>query len=486
VTEEHSKDELLKLVEIEKVLASRKGSDLLGDIDPNERQRDFINSHSKECMFTGANQAGKSTALMMKFTYHMTGLYPSWYKGVRFDRPINAALGGETAQSTRDLLVNRLLGPPESRGSGYFPKGTFVDSDITKMSGGVANQIDYFRVKHHDGLGRVDGYSKAYVFSYSTGWRRLQGYSLDLVAIDEEPELLVYEELSARTNATGGHVDVALTPLMGETELYLMFEDPDQDIKELINYDITCATHMDEAQRRYLLKKYENNPLAEARLYGRPVASTGLVYNIPQHLLMIEDFPVPASASCIIGIDLAHTTGKWSAVKMATERQAGITYVIQDFKAEDITVADFASRLLGMGAGVIPVAWPHDAMRNTSSGTVVAQLRDLGVNVLPEAAHMVDKMTGTKSKAIMTIIEIALDMMAQGMLLFMTRGAQELLSEMRRYRHKNGKIAPRQEDHCIDAMHKALMMLHLGRPIGDSGKARRFRVREEDFFGGSA
>jgi len=485
VGEEPNKDELLRQVQIEKVLASRKRNDLLGDIDPNDRQREFINSHHKECMLTGANQAGKSTALMMKFTYHMTGIYPSWYTGVRFEKPIQAALGGETAQSTRDLLVNRLLGPPENRGSGYFPEGTFSNEDVTKMAGGVANQIDYFRVKHHDPSGKVDGYSKAYVFSYSTGWRRLQGYSLDLVAIDEEPELMVYDELSARTNATGGHVDIAMTPLQGETELYLMFEDPEQEIKQLINYDINCATHMDEDQRLHLLKKYENNPLAEARLYGRPVASTGLVYNIPQHLLMVDDFQPPAAANYIIGIDLAHTVGKWSAVKMATDKMAGIHYVVQDFKAEDITVADFASRLLGMGAATIPVAWPHDAMRQSSSGTVVSQLRDFGVNVLPEAAHMVDKMTGTKSKAIMTIIEIALDMMAQGMLVFMERGAGELLAEMRRYRHKNGKIAPRQEDHCIDAMHKALMMLHLGRPIGDSGYiGRRIRVREEDFFGG--
>lgn len=480
-----SKEELVRLVQIEKELADRHAKDLLGNITPNERQMDFINCTSKEVMLTGANQAGKSTALMMKFTYHMTGLYPTWYTGVRFDKPIAAALGGETAQSTRDLLVNRLLGPPEDRGAGYFPGGSFnPEEDITRMSGGVANQVDYFRVKHYDADGKFDGYSKAYVFSYSTGWRRLQGYSLDLVAIDEEPEMMVYEELSARTNATGGHVDIAMTPLRGETELYLMFEDPENEIKQLINYDITRATHMDVNQREHLLKKYENNPLAEARLYGRPVASQGLIYNIPQHLLMVEDFQVPNHFSQIIGIDLAHTVGKWAAVKFARDDASGITYVVQDFKAENITLADFASRLLAMGGASIPVAWPHDAMRQSSNGTVVAQLREWGVNVLPEAAHVVDRMTGTKSRAVMTIIETALDLMAQGMFCFMARGCQETLDEMRRYRHKEGKIVARQEDHCIDAMHKALMMLHLAKPSGYESPTQRLRIREEDFFGG--
>ena len=187
-----NKEDIIHLIEIEKELAKRKESDLLASISANDRQRDFINAHSKEPMLTGANQAGKSTALMMKFTYHMTGLYPSWYTGVRFDKPIMTALGGETAQSTRDLLVNRLLGPPEDRGAGYLPAGSFDPSgDIPKMTGGVANQIDYFRVKHYDKNGEHDGYSMAYVFSYSTGWRRLQGYSLDLVAIDEDPETMV-------------------------------------------------------------------------------------------------------------------------------------------------------------------------------------------------------------------------------------------------------------------------------------------------------
>ncbi len=479
------KEELIRLIGIEKELHKRRANDMLGSIEANDGQKDFINSLSKETMLTGANQAGKSTALMMKFTYHMTGLYPSWYTGKRFNKPITAALGGETAQSTRDLLVNRLLGPPEDRGSGYFPDGTFDHvKDITKMTGGVANQIDYFRVKHFDNEGNFDGYSKAYVFSYSTGWRRLQGYSLDLVAIDEEPEMMVYEELSARTNATGGYVDIAMTPLRGETELYLMFESAEGDIKSLLNYDINKATHMAVEQRNHLLKKYENNPFAEARLYGRPVASQGLIYNVPHEVITTLDFQVSDYHKQIIGIDLAHTTGKWAAVKMSHDPNSGITYIVQDFKSENMSVADFASRLIGMGGRSIPVAWPHDAMRETSSGTVVSQLRKLGINVLPEASHMIDPMTGTKTRAVMSVIEKALDMMNQGTLLFMLRGSEAILTEMRRYRHKHGKIVSRQDDHCIDSMHKALMMLNLAKPAGARAFTRSLKIQEQDFFGG--
>ena len=262
-----------------------------------------------------------------------------------------------------------------------------------------------------------------------------------------------------------------------------MFERSDGDIKQLINYDINKATHMDEKQRDHLIKKYENNPFAEARLYGRPVASQGLIYSVPQALIACEDFQVKDYHKQIIGIDLAHTVGKWAAVKLSVDPQSGITYAVQDFKAEGISVGDFASRLSGMGGNEIPVAWPHDAMRQTSSGTVVSQLRSMGINVLPEAAHMIDPMTGTKTRAIMSIIERALDLMNQGQLLFMTMGMQETLKEMRRYRHKAGKIVPRQEDHCIDAMHKALMMAQLAKPSGTGRLKRRLRLPEQDFFG---
>tara|TARA_R100000951_G_scaffold24965_1_gene21174 strand:+ start:4454 stop:5905 length:1452 start_codon:yes stop_codon:yes gene_type:complete len=481
------REDLLKAVQAQGELSRRQSLDMLATIDPNDRQRVFLNATSKETMLTGANQAGKSTALCMKFTYHVTGIYPDWYTGHRFEGPIQGALGGETAQSTRDLLVNRLLGPPEERGGGYLPADSFdPEEDITRLSGGVANQIDYFRVKHYDSSGVFDGYSKVYVFAYSTGWRRLQGYSLDLVAIDEEPDMMVYDELSARTNATGGYVDIAMTPLRGETELYMLFEkSPKNGIKRLINYDISEADHMGKDHRDTLMQKYENNPLAEARLHGRPVRSQGLIYSIPQGEIITPDFIVSEKFHQIIGIDLAHTVGKYAAVRIAKDPMSGICYVVDDFKDENIMLGDFAARLRVMGGHEIPVAWPHDGMRQTNSGTIVSELRGHGINVLNEASYVVDPMTGKKSRAVMNIIEETMGMLQTGMLVFMANGCKSTLEEMRRYRHHRGKVAPNQEDHCIDALHKAVMMLRFCKPTGSHMvRGTRVRIVDEDFFGG--
>ena len=102
-----SREAILEQLRLEEELERRLSSDILGRLKPNSRQWDYICAESHETLFAGLNQAGKSTALCMKAAYHLTGLYPPGYEGPRFDGPINAAIGGETAQSTRDLLCER-------------------------------------------------------------------------------------------------------------------------------------------------------------------------------------------------------------------------------------------------------------------------------------------------------------------------------------------------------------------------------------------
>ena len=72
---EIDRDDLIEELELERELARRAEYDKLGRLAPNHRQWDFLNSESHETLFAGLNQAGKSTALCMKASYHLTGLY---------------------------------------------------------------------------------------------------------------------------------------------------------------------------------------------------------------------------------------------------------------------------------------------------------------------------------------------------------------------------------------------------------------------------
>tara|TARA_R110000824_G_scaffold75309_2_gene191210 strand:- start:5228 stop:6679 length:1452 start_codon:yes stop_codon:yes gene_type:complete len=480
---EPSREQLLAELEIEQELTRRAEFDALGRLAPNPKQWDFINVESHETLFAGLNQAGKSTALCMKASYHLTGLYPEGYTGPRFDGPIQAAIGGETAQSTRDLLCDRLLGGLQDRGSGYIPEECFnPEKDIVRLSGGVVNQIDYFQVRHHDESGRFDGYSKCMVFSYSTGWQRLQGYTLNWIGIDEEPPFAVYDEFSARLNATKGRMDISMTPLQGETELYLLFEQDTSGIRNLINYDIDDATHMGEDHRRDLIEKYRNHPLAEARLHGRPVRGAGLIYTLPDELLVVDDFMIPPSWPQIFGLDFPHGVGFFALAKLAYDKDNDVVYMVGEFKDQGKESTSYAYRAMGMGADSIPCAWPHDAGRGfIDGGTIKQKYHELGLNMLSTSSHLIGP-DGKRTFAIMTVIEEVIDRMQMGSFKVF-RSCQDFLREKRTYRHDSGKVKARQDDHLIDAMHKGMMMLREARPPGENRNVLPVRLPEPDFFG---
>jgi phage terminase large subunit-like protein len=83
---------------------------------------------------------------------------------------------------------------------------------------GLADCIDSVFVKHVTGANSTLGFK-----SYDQGRERWQGETLDFVWFDEEPPLDVYTEGLTRTNATGGMVYMTFTPLLGMSDVVMMF-----------------------------------------------------------------------------------------------------------------------------------------------------------------------------------------------------------------------------------------------------------------------
>jgi hypothetical protein len=54
---------------------------------PYKKQAEFFaaSHHHREVGFFAATQVGKTEAAAILTAYHLTGLYPSWYQGRRFD-----------------------------------------------------------------------------------------------------------------------------------------------------------------------------------------------------------------------------------------------------------------------------------------------------------------------------------------------------------------------------------------------------------------
>lgn len=164
------------------------------------------------------NQLGKTLAGSMEWAMHLTGKYPDWWKGKRFETPGRYWAGGETRVSTRDTIQKLLVGEPEKEeewGTGSIPGDDILD---TYRATGVANALDSITVKH------VSGGSSTLLFkAYEQGRAKWQGDTLQGVWFDEEPPLDIYTEGLTRTNATDGIVILTFTPLKGMSDVILMY-----------------------------------------------------------------------------------------------------------------------------------------------------------------------------------------------------------------------------------------------------------------------
>jgi phage terminase large subunit-like protein len=172
-----------------------------------------------EIAFIAGNRTGKTTAGAYATTLHLTGLYPDWWEGKRFDLPISAWAAGGTNKAVRDILQHELLGPTHERGTGMIPGDLIAD---VAASRGVADAVDTVYVRHKTG-----GLSALGFKSYMEGRENFQGTAKHLVWFDEEPPVDVYRESLIRTmlvpGGGSGLVMLTFTPLLGWSDVVSAF-----------------------------------------------------------------------------------------------------------------------------------------------------------------------------------------------------------------------------------------------------------------------
>lgn len=176
-------------------------------------------TYHKERLFMAGNRVGKTEAGGYETTCHLTGLYPHWWEGHRFNKPIIALAAGDTGQTTRDVIQSKLLGgmwDTDEWGTGIIPGDTLDKRPVLKQ--GVPKAYEEVQIKHVSG-----GYSTLKLRSYDQGRRIFQGFELDWFWADEEIPKEVYDEGLMRTMTTGGLTMMTFTPLSGLTELVLSF-----------------------------------------------------------------------------------------------------------------------------------------------------------------------------------------------------------------------------------------------------------------------
>lgn len=205
---------------LEREAAKRKRYNKLIDYQPYPKQSEFHKAGKtyRERLFLGGNRVGKTECGAAEMAFHLTGLYPDWWEGKRFSAPVRAWAAGITGESSRDVVQEKLFGPPDRRdswGCGMIPKHCIGDIATGR---GIANAIDMCSVKHVTG-----GWSSLAFKSYEKGREKWQGAALEVIWMDEESPIDIYTEALTRTNETGGIVYMTCTPLLGMSEVMRRF-----------------------------------------------------------------------------------------------------------------------------------------------------------------------------------------------------------------------------------------------------------------------
>lgn len=222
----------------------------------------------KERLFMAANRVGKTVAGAFEATCHLTGRYPIWWEGRRFEHATDG-----TSQTKRDVVQSVLLG--KSTGQGLIP-GELIVNTVAGRS--VAGSVETVWVRHISGKD-----SKLSFKSYEQGRRSFEGEAKDFIWCDEEPPMDVYGEMLVRLMTTKGIAFATLTPLLGMSEVVCSFLESDREELRASRYVIQAGwkdvPHLDEEEQRMLIATTPPYQI-KARSEGEPALGSGAIYPI--------------------------------------------------------------------------------------------------------------------------------------------------------------------------------------------------------------
>ena len=146
----------LKLDDLEQIVLTeaqhRRDTNRIADIYPDEGplRRELYPKHiaffkagatHMERAAIAANRVGKTWGIGgYETALHLTGDYPKWWEGRRFNAPVDVWAAGDTSETTRDIVQLALMGPINAIGTGLLPASRII-SDPARRSG-TSNAID--------------------------------------------------------------------------------------------------------------------------------------------------------------------------------------------------------------------------------------------------------------------------------------------------------------------------------------------------------
>lgn len=454
--------DLTKALEAAKELGRRDRKNGMARYAPYEKQIEFHNLSAdyKERMLRAGNRVGKSYAGSREMAFHLTGIYPKWWKGKRFEKAIDAWAGGPDEKSTRMGLQRLLCGKFDAEEKFKLVFDEAIPEHLVKrvtFTTSTAGLVDTIQVQHVSG-----GVSELVLKNFAQGWEKWQSAALDVVWFDEEPsDIKLYHEGRKRTLDKRGIAYMTFTPLNGYTEA----------VERFLNHEPgTMETHMTWEDSPIMAPLIDDEKAAmrstphmiDPVIYGKPTAGSGAVYPILDEEITCDDFETPEHWLCIGGQDYGWTHPS-AFVKLAWDRDNDVIYVTNAHKKSNALPVVHASAVRHWGgnreAQWLPWAWGKEGLhKDKGSGkSMASQYGDEGLLMLK--IHARDEVDGD---AIEPGIARMLHRMQTGRFKVF-RSCQQWFQEKGLYsRDEDGMLKTgndKKNDDLMDATRYASMML---------------------------
>jgi phage terminase large subunit-like protein len=337
---------------------------------PFEHQkRFFATAGSDRRGILAANRIGKTVSTCYETAMHLTGQYPEWWKGHRFDGAITAMVAGEGWSQVAMVLQNELLGTQDVKiadnlGTGAIPRSCLV---VETMRNDGANCMG-IEIRHVSG-------AKSYLLfaNYTQEVRQMQGFKLNLAVFDEQPPDDFFSEIVTRTATTQGKILCSFTPLKGLNGLVSKFWNREEGYDfirvawdDVPEYDPWGEAFLLNETRAQLERDYLPHE-REARIAGKPVMGQGAVFQLrswPTYQTGDYNFKSMQGIHRIIALDLGLVNDRTVITLMywhPSERTAWLHRQICVTGIEEANPTNYVQHLMRPEVFGTPIVLPADA-----------------------------------------------------------------------------------------------------------------------------
>lgn len=400
--------------------------------------------------FMAANRVGKTEGGGgYEAVLHLTGQYPLWWNGKKFNKPVRGWVVGDTLKTAREILQYKLLGDIDNIGTGLIPKSRIIS--VARMAG-VTGAIESVTVRH--GLG---GESRLVFKSYDQKREAFQGSEQDFILLDEEPPMDVYTECLMRTMTNNGIIMLTFTPLRGMSDVVRQFMEPEvgDKSKKLVQATWDDVPHLTAEAKNELwagIPPYQR----DARSKGIPALGSGAIYPVSESDILVDSFDIPAHWPRCYGLDVGwnRTACIWGAL----DRENDILYLYSEYYKGQAEPVIHAEAIKSRGKWIRGVIDPASNGRSQVDGNQVMELYKRAGLELSPADNAVEA----------GIYEVWSRLSTGRLKVFNT--LQSWLSEYRLYqRDEKGKVV-KKDDHLMDAMR---YLVFSGLDVADTEPVKR-------------